>query len=364
MSLDNSKIILSGCAALTPVGLTLAQTGASIRAGVMRFSEHAFFECAGVDPEWDATEALYASSVSTLDPYLDGPERLLALIGPPLRRLFSEAKFKRADITEGAFLLALPQPDESLAPWSLEETFLDSLYARVGLPAFKTHMVNASGHAGMFWLVQEARNLLNSGDVSFCIVGGVDSYLLPDRLAYLDAQWRLKSAKAPDGFVPGEAAVLLLLEKASQAAAHNRPALAEIMACGFAREAQDYASGKNSTGKGLAAAISALREQVGEDVQWPEVLCDLNGEAYRGYEWGIAQTLLHRFSTDIRRLNHPADCVGDVGAATGGLLMALTLSAFQRQYAIADQALLWTSSDDGLRAAMGLGRVNPEDEEG
>ena len=49
---------------------------------------------------------------------------------------------------------------------------------------------------------------------------------------------------------------------------------------------------------------------------------------------------------------HEADCVGDVGATSGGLLAACAVQAFARDYAPARRALLWTSADDQARAAV------------
>jgi 3-oxoacyl-[acyl-carrier-protein] synthase I len=363
MNKDSQAIVISGCAVISPVGLNMEQTGASIRAGITRFTEHAYYECEGEDPEWDETEPLIASSVQVIDPFIDGPERLLQLILPPMNKLFAEAKMRRKDLETGGFLLALPQPDKIIKPWSLEKTFLPEVYERTGLKPFKVHKVNQSGHTGIFSLIQEATTLLRSGEVSFCIVGGVDSYLLEERLEFLDRSWRIKSTKAIDGFIPGEAAALILLERAQAARRRKRPLLAAISDCGFGKESQTIHSEKNSTGKGLAQAIETALQPTGEDphVQW--AICDLNGENYRSFEWGITQTRLPKAFSDIRLLNHPADCIGDVGAATGGILAACAVHALQRGYNIADTALLWTASDDGLRAALCISRMEKEKQE-
>jgi 3-oxoacyl-[acyl-carrier-protein] synthase-1 len=183
-------------------------------------------------------------------------------------------------------------------------------------------------------------------------VAGVDSLLLKDRLEWLDEHWRLKSAKAIDGFIPGEAATALLLEKFRTVAGGRRKSLATVSFCETSIEPNGIGSEKSSSGRGLTNAIEKVMERRGDtkSVRW--TICDLNGESYRGFEWGLVQTRLHRYLSDIAVLNHPADCTGDIGAATGGMLIANVAQAFQRGYNPSDEALLWAASDDGLRAAL------------
>ena len=94
----NQKIAITGSAAISPVGLNVEQTCASIRAGITRFTEHAYYECVGADPEWDEEEPLIASAAPSIDPFMDGPERLLQLIIPTLTRIFSDAGLKRKEL--------------------------------------------------------------------------------------------------------------------------------------------------------------------------------------------------------------------------------------------------------------------------
>jgi hypothetical protein len=51
-------------------------------------------------------------------------------------------------------------------------------------------------------------------------------------------------------------------------------------------------------------------------------------------------------------LCHPADCCGDVGSASGGLLMACAINDFLKQPNKTQHALLWTSTDNGKRMAL------------
>ncbi len=50
----------------------------------------------------------------------------------------------------------------------------------------------------------------------------------------------------------------------------------------------------------------------------------------------------------------PADCWGDVGAASGVLFMHLVCVAAEKGYSDGEVSLLWTSSEGGGRAAVVL----------
>ncbi|HVY46170.1 MAG TPA: hypothetical protein VHB21_09840, partial [Minicystis sp.] len=52
------------------------------------------------------------------------------------------------------------------------------------------------------------------------------------------------------------------------------------------------------------------------------------------------------------KLDHPAEAVGDVGAAASALLVACAAHGFARDAAAPDLALLVSASDAGRRAAM------------
>jgi 3-oxoacyl-[acyl-carrier-protein] synthase-1 len=81
------------------------------------------------------------------------------------------------------------------------------------------------------------------------------------------------------------------------------------------------------------------------------VLCALNGESYRSFEWGLMRARLGAALGDVERLVHPAASLGDVGAATGGVLVACVVKALGRGYAASDAAVVWASSDGAGRAA-------------
>jgi 3-oxoacyl-[acyl-carrier-protein] synthase-1 len=81
------------------------------------------------------------------------------------------------------------------------------------------------------------------------------------------------------------------------------------------------------------------------------MICDQNGEAYRADELAFMLVRLSERFTDGSDFEAPADCWGDVGAASGPLFVVLAAAAAERGYARGPHYVLWTSSESGERGA-------------
>jgi 3-oxoacyl-[acyl-carrier-protein] synthase I len=374
--LPSTALCVTAVEAVTPLGFDAEQTCAAIRAGVNRFADHPFHVSRVNDPETEEGEPMVASLLTELDPDTEGRDRLLELALPAFKGLLAKAGFKRADLAKGGLLLSLPlpfgSPSAAKAPQASKgqaapkapnpssapdagPDWVAALTDRLGLASLKLKKSCRLGHTGMASCILEASKLLASGEIEFCIVGGIESYHETETLDALDGDFRLKSARAVDGFIPGEGAVLLLLETAAKAAARKAKPLGVLSDFGFGKEIRNYASDRMSSGDGLRQAFQpalARPPKAGSPGRW--VLCDLNGESYRASEWGVVRTRLGEKLEPIVDLAHPADCLGDTGAASTGMLIAYALHAFARGYAPAQEALIWNASDDGARSALVL----------
>jgi 3-oxoacyl-[acyl-carrier-protein] synthase-1 len=219
------------------------------------------------------------------------------------------------------------------------------------------------GSAAALLALDGAVRRLRRGECRRAVVGGVDSWLDRGTLAWLDGARRLKTAEVQDGFIPGEAAAFVVVERAADAARRGRAPYARCSDVFTAREANTIEVDTVCTAQALTdclrPAVADLRGQ-GDRANTARtaraVLCDLNGESYRSTEWAYALTrVFGAESPPPPVLLHPADCVGDVGAASGALLLAAAAWAIRRQPARWDASLLWCSSDKGERAACWLG---------
>ena len=83
-------------------------------------------------------------------------------------------------------------------------------------------------------------------------------------------------------------------------------------------------------------------------------IADLSGEQYRFKEASLALSRLIRAKREQQALWHPADCVGETGAAAVPLMLGVALTAARKRYAPGPMGLLQAANDDGRRIALVL----------
>jgi 3-oxoacyl-[acyl-carrier-protein] synthase-1 len=343
-------LAITGLGMVSAVGWDVVGSCAAIRAGINRFKEVDTFGARARHEEGEPQPVVASPVLPGRDP--DWAVRLLTLA---LEDLIRNARLKRKDLSRIRLVVSLPEPTLSPVHAALHKTLLPRLVARTGLPS-SASVVSHGGNAGMLRCVQDALTAVAQPRWEACIVAGVDSHLFSEELARLDRAGRLKSERNRDGFIPGECATAVLLERHSDAVKRGVAPIASVVSAGTALEKSPLGSGEQSTGEGLATAIrTACAAGLPQGASW--VACDLNSESYRFREWGVVRVRLAQELNGLRRLWHPADCLGDVGASTGGVLMAVASRSFQRGYAPAERALLWAGNDDGQRTALVLARA-------
>ena len=80
--------------------------------------------------------------------------------------------------------------------------------------------------------------------------------------------------------------------------------------------------------------------------------CDMNGEPYRADEFGFATIRAGGLLKDPSAFTAPADCWGDVGAASGPLFLVLIDAATRKGYAPGQILAAFTSSESGERCGF------------
>jgi 3-oxoacyl-[acyl-carrier-protein] synthase-1 len=348
---SQNPAVVTGMALVSAVGLGLEQSCAAVRAKVSGFQEDSSFLCVSGPPDW-IEEPLICARVPGMDPDAGATDWL---IRAAIQDLVRTTGLKRNEFAQARLFVGLAS---SARPASRPAPPADSLSTFLGVPATPgmAPAVFAAGHCGGLLALQAASEALRSGQAQACVVVAADSHLDPSALAWLDEHRRLKGPGNSAGLIPGEAGAAVLLESPAHAQERGAAALAVVESVGTASEAVTVVSDGMCTGEGLTAAIRAAVGAAGiSGIEW--VACDLNGEAYRAAEWGHCQARLGSTFAGLRAMWHPADCLGDTGAAAGGALISLVARAFQKGYAPAGNCLLWTSSDFGERAAAVLRRA-------
>src|SRR5690606_21525486 len=95
---------------------------------------------------------------------------------------------------------------------------------------FTPVMALHEGHAAGLMAIEKAEELIKTGQSTWCLAGGDDSYLNPDTLEWLDEGGQLMSGENRSGFPPGEGAGFLLLASTAAAVRLKLPVLAWIVA--------------------------------------------------------------------------------------------------------------------------------------
>lgn len=330
------RATILGCGMRTPLGFDRASSAAAVRAGISVIGEHPWMIDRFGMP-------MKVTRDAELDPALEGAERLSALAIPAARAALEPIAERGAEV---AVLLSLGEarPGQTDA---LGGAVAERLAHGIG-DIVKTTRVRhwMGGHAGGVLAIEAAAGLIEEGKADFVLAGGVDSYLNADTLEWLDEVEQLHSEGNIYGFCPGEAAGFVLL-------GHPRHAgLLDVVGAGSGIEENLIKTEDICLGAGLALAFETAARPLEEGQTVDRILCDMNGERYRGNEYGFAVLKCNDMFDDAAIFETPADCWGDVGAATGPLCAGLAIEGHQRGYAKGPLTLAWASSEGGRRAAV------------
>jgi 3-oxoacyl-[acyl-carrier-protein] synthase-1 len=334
-------------AARTPVGLLAETSAAAVRSGISRLREFPY-----VTPQG---QPMIVAADPTLGDALEGRARLVPLVESAVAEV--RRKLGALDLSKGGcdVFIALPEERPGFsnadAEWVVHAVGgllrAQAIAARV--------LIGGRGHAGVLAAVERVVALARERQgASVFVVIGVDSYIHLATFAWLEARRQLAQPDVRNGFVPGEAAGVLVLTTATMRRQLGMPSLASVAGVATARETRLRDSDSGSLG--VATSDAVLRAAAGLALPGQAadaVYCDINGERYRSEEWGFFAMRAYRA---VRQLEYqaPSDSWGDVGAAFGALAGVLAVQSFARRYAPGPRALVMAGSEGGLRGAMVL----------
>jgi 3-oxoacyl-[acyl-carrier-protein] synthase-1 len=337
------------------IGLTTKEVATAARAKTMRFEDSPVFDhrfnpvAAALVPD-DALPPLEDSVLAT--PNLPSRVlRMLRLATMPLRECIVPL-----GRTPAPLFLGLPETTTMI---DLDAARFASWLALQAPGPWTSLQVttNRLGRAGGLVALGEAIDAVTSGRAPVAIAGGVDTYLDLFVLGTLNAAGRVKSQTTLDGFVPGEGAAFVLVTSAANAAARGWKPLASVSAVSRGHEAGHLYSEEPYRGEGLSSTIRQLVAAVGSAPLVEEVYSSMNGESHWAKEWGVAFIRNRPAFMESHAMLHPADSYGDIGAACGPMMVALSalgLSSGRTR----GRSLVYASSDRGPRAACTLQAVS------
>ena len=201
------------------------------------------------------------------------------------------------------------------------------------------------GHVAGLAAIEEGCRLIREGKAEACLVGGVESYIEHVTIEWIDWTGQLHAAGNPRGFIPGEAAgfCLLVSERAAQKCQLTR--LGTVLATATTLEQKLRRDRAVCLGEGLTESFRRTLSGLPDaHTKVDQLIYDFNGQPHRAEEYGFAAMRVgHRFHNPGAFLT-PAECWGDVGAASGPLFAILAIHAGKKRYAQGPHTLIWTSA--------------------
>ncbi|MCY1080755.1 beta-ketoacyl synthase N-terminal-like domain-containing protein [Archangium lansingense] len=355
---QGGAVPVTGIGMVTSVGFGAYPACAAIRAGIVRMNELDKSQRIADRPSWKPP--LIGSPLKGLTDGYFGMGRWTRMTVDGLRDLMVNARLGGQEFEQLGIYLGLPSGG------GISQERRQQLAARIAqwlqLPGLQSRIrIYSEGHASALKALQDALTQLQQGRFTQAVIGGVDSLVERERLTQLWTEGRLKTDENAVGLIPGEAAAFFLVESPVQARRRKAEVLAWLEAPSVAHEPVSPASGQPCNGLGLGRAISTtLVGLTDRGAHTGLILSDLNGELYRAEEFSkmVPRALQHL--QQPWRLWHPADCIGDTGAASSAISVCVGARALARGYAGTDNVLVCASSDEGLRGSVYLRSARKE----
>jgi 3-oxoacyl-[acyl-carrier-protein] synthase-1 len=322
------------------VGLTAPAAGAAIRGALDNFQETRFIDSGG---EW-----IVGCSVPLEQPWR-GRTKLLKMLALTLQDCV--AKVRQLDLRRVPLLLGVAELDWPGRLAGLDDSLLADLQTETGLSFHPRSQVIAAGRVSGIEALRQARQLLEKENVSQVMIAGVDSLLVAATLKAYEEQEKLLTSQNSDGFLPGEAAAAILVGKPLSSA---EPQLV-CVGLGLGTEPAVEGSELPLRADGLVEAIRGALGEASCDLGAIDFrITDAAGGQYNFKEAALALTRLLRKRKEKFDIWHPADCIGEVGAAIVPVIITVAWFACRKGYADGPKILGHVGNDQGKRGALVL----------
>jgi len=333
-------LAITGCGMVTGVGLSAPASCASIRCAIDNFTETNFKDKSG--------EFIIGCAVPLEQPWR-GKTKLLKMAAIAIDECLSVNKEIVPNLTP--LLLCVSDQERKGRVIDDDKQFFLDLQSELGLTFHEKSYVVAKGHVAVAMALNYARILLQESNINHVLIAATDSLLVWPTLAHYVEHERLLTSKNSNGFIPGEAGAALVVELADSRAKNQLI----CQGLGFGVEKAHVYSEEPLRADGLVAAIRESLKDAGYGESVLDFkITDLSGEHYYFKEASLAFSRIDRTKREEFDIWHPADCVGEVGAALGLVMIAVLKAACEKAYTKGNHMLAHLGNDDGQRSSMVL----------
>lgn len=350
--MNDNKLYIAGMGMITALGPSVATTVAAVRAGksAYQLSEYETEEGEPIimarvpNRVFEHIDCEFEEEGNTFN---NRHERIIRMAIVALRECVSSLSTNEA-VPLIFTTSTLSSEDNGYTP------FLPALVSNVKpwINAAITRRIAPGRSAGIEAIHFAFQYLMNQPQ-DYLLVLGVDSF--DDESILQSFGTRILSPGASDAFAPGEGASALLLTKHIELAHRENGCVIALNPPCISEEEGHMFSDKPYRGEGLDKAFKGvLRYQSEKNIQ--KIYSSMNGENYWAKEYGVAFLRNKQKFIDNCSIEHPADCYGDLGAATSTILITLAAEHLHK-HKKAKKYLVYGSSDFGTRAAVVVEKI-------
>lgn len=329
------SILSSGM--VSAVGLSAPASCAAIRCALDNFQETRFIDAGG---EWQV-----AASVPLEEPWR-GRTKLVKMAARAIAE--SLAGVPGIDCAATPLLLGVAELDRPGRSDSLDTSLLRDIERELGVQFHGASTLIPRGRVSAGVALLNARRLIHEGGHRHVLIAGVDSFLNAATLSAFEQRQRLLTSRHSNGFIPGEGAAAVVV------GAPVRQDAEQLICIGLGfgvEKASVEADDIPLRADGLVQATqAALKDGNCRMEQMDYRLTDNSGEQYYFKEAALALSRTLRVVKEEFDIWHPADCIGECGAAIGPAMLAVALAASRKGYSLGSNIVYQLGNDAGERA--------------
>ncbi|MEQ1777419.1 MAG: hypothetical protein ABL863_02620 [Nitrosomonas sp.] len=336
--MSSFPLAITATGMVTGVGLSAPASCAAIRCAIDNFQETRFMDSGG---EW-----IMGCEVPLVQPWR-GRTKLIKMAAAAIQECLSGIQHVVPQSIP--LLLCLSEKERPGRVFDDDNQFFLDLQEELQLQFHPKSRVIAQGHVSIAVALKHARELIQELKVSHVLIAATDSLLVGPTLAYFEDKERLLTSQNSNGFIPGEGAAALVVEPVTE----NQGNRLVCTGLGFGVELAHVDSDEPLRADGLTAAI---RESLGDagcemsDLDFR--ITDISGDQYYFKEASLALLrTLHKPKKEFD-IWHPADCIGEVGAVMGLVMVAVLKTACEKAYSKGHCILAHLGNEDGKRSSI------------
>ncbi|MEW8692973.1 MAG: hypothetical protein AB2535_18200 [Candidatus Thiodiazotropha endolucinida] len=325
---------------VTGVGLNAPATCAAIRCAIDNFQETRFMDSGG---EW-----ILGCEVPMEKPWR-GKTKLIKMAAAAIKEVLESNP--EINTPETPLLLCLAEHSRPGRIIDDDAHFFLELQDELGFEFSDLSLVIAAGHVSVAVAFKHAREMIYQQGLRHVIVAASDSMLVAPTLAHYEEKEQLLTSTNSNGFIPGEAGAALLVESGSG----KRGEYLYCEGLGFAIETAHVDSEEPLRAEGLTTAIKESLQDAGCDMGDLDFrITDISGEQYYFKEASLALSRTLRKRKEEFDIWHPADCIGEVGAAQGLIMLSVLKMACEKAFTKGYRMFAHMGNDDGKRSSLVL----------